>query len=177
MCPTGAQLMLDKPNLHCYCWCMLTGACLPCSLQLKIAQSARASVGHQYDRAQERLRSLESQLRSMLSLQEKVTGEALPEHSGDESDDDIQWLPPHEEEEAKTFLQSTLDYAKQLSERVYGALQSVVKATTYLPHHLKIGAIQAYTQAHDLYTSLKGVSLPQYYLMPRCMCRFPVYHR
>ncbi len=78
------------------------------------------------------------------------------EPSGEESDDDIQWLSP-KKDETKSFLQATLDYAKQLTERVYGALQSVARATTYLPHHLKTGTTQAYTQAHDLYMSLKSV--------------------
>lgn len=143
-------LSIAYHNLHCR-------NCSPS--QLKIAQSTRAGVGYQYERAQDTLRSLEAQLKTLLSLQGKATGETITlvhEPSGEESDDDIQWLTP-QEEKTKTFLQATLDYAKQLSEKIYGALQSVVQATTYLPHHLKEGATQAYTQAHDLYISLKPV--------------------
>ena len=77
----------------------------------------------------------------------------LPEET--EEEDEIQWLSP----KPKSRLQSSLDYAKQLSERVYTASQSVAGAATYLPHQLKDGATRVYVYAQELYTTLKPVCI------------------
>ena len=76
------------------------------------------------------------------------------EESG-EQEGEIKWLTPR----PKTRVQAALDAAKALSERVYGTLKYVAGAAGYLPHHLKGGANSAYEKAHELYTTLKPVSL------------------
>ena len=127
-------------------------------LQLRLAQSAREGVEKQYHNVQSALKDAESQLRKLMKRQqakEDVTW--TPDEEEDEDDEDIQWLTPKEN---KTRLQATFDYTKQLSEQVYGRLQTVVKATTYLPHQLKGGASQALEYAQELFTTLKSVGRP-----------------
>ncbi len=87
--------------------------------------------------------------RSAQEGENKITW--LPDET--EEDRQIQWLKPQ-----PSRLQSTLDYAKQLSERVFSGLKSVSSATSYLPHHMKEGATQAYDYAQEIYTQLKPVS-------------------
>lgn len=128
----------------------------PSPSQLKVAQAAREGMGKQYQNMQTALKDLEAQLKSLLSRQAKEEGVSwLPEESG-EGEDDIQWLIPKQN---KSRVQATLDYAKELSERVYGTFQSMARATSYLPHHLKGGTSQAYAYAHELYMTLKSASV------------------
>lgn len=79
--------------------------------------------------------------------------EWLPDQSAGE-DDEIEWLKPR----PTSRLQATLDYAKQLSAKLYSGLGSVSSVTSYLPHQLKDGASQAYDYSKEMYSHLKSVS-------------------
>ena len=86
------------------------------------------------------------------SQEEEGMGLLLEESQ--EGEEDIQWLPVKQK---KGVLQASLDSAKALSERLFGAVKSVSSAVTYLPHQLKGGAAQLFSQAQELYTTLKSV--------------------
>lgn len=122
-----------------------------------MAQTAREGVDRQYNHLQDTVKELNSKLRALLHQHAEKDGAEqtswLPEESGEE-EDEIQWLTP---KKPKGSLQSALDYAKQLSERVFTAFQSVSRGITLLPHPLKDGASQAYSYAQELYTTLKAV--------------------
>ena len=122
-----------------------------------MAQIAREGVDRQYNNLQDTVKELNSKLRALLRQHAKKDDAEqtswLPEESGDEEEDEIQWLTP----KPKGSVQSALDYTKQLSERVFTAFQSVSQAITLLPHPLKGGASQAYSYAQELYTTLKAV--------------------
>ena len=122
-----------------------------------MAQIAREGVDRQYNNLQDTMKELNSKLRALLHQHAKKDDAEqtswLPEESGEEEEDEIQWLTP----KPKGSVQSALDYTKQLSERVFTAFQSVSQAITLLPHPLKGGASQAYSYAQELYTTLKAV--------------------
>lgn len=121
-----------------------------------MSQDLKEKAGQHYETVSTALKDLQDHVKEMLSRtaqgeQGKVAW--LPDET--EEDHQIQWLKP---QATASRLQSTLDYAKQLSERVFTGLKSVSTATSYLPHHLKGGATQAYDYAQELYTQLKPVS-------------------
>lgn len=99
---------------------------------------------------------MEDQLRQLLS-RHAGTGEVgvswLPK-DGEEEDNRIEWLTPR----PQGTLQASLDYAKQLSEKVFHAFQAVTVATTYLPKQFKDGAGQSFQYAQEMYSTLKPVS-------------------
>lgn len=133
-------------------WLSLPTASLSIS-QLKLSRDLREKAGQQYENISSTLKDLQDHVKEMLSRtaqgeENKVTW--LPDET--EEDSQIEWLKPK-----PTRFQSTLDYSKQLSERVYSGLKSISGATSYLPHHLKGGATQAYDYAQELYTQLKPV--------------------
>lgn len=90
----------------------------------------------------------------MLSRKEEP-GEDTSENGEEEQEGEIKWLTP----KPKARVQAALDTAKALSEKVYGAFQYMTGAVTYLPHQLKGGATSAYDKAHEIYTTLKPVSM------------------
>ena len=125
-----------------------------------MAHSASDCVDKQYRQLQSSLKCVREQLGSLVvrsKTQEPPTVTLLEE--SEEKEEEIESLTPTEK---ATLLQGALDYAKQLSEKVFTAFQSVSKATTYLPHHLKTGATQAYSYSQELYTTLKSVGLTFY---------------
>ncbi len=89
------------------------------------------------------LKSLEDQIKQLLSQQcsfdEKADGEG------------VELVKPQD------TLQSSLDYAKQLSDKVFHSFQSITVATSYLPHRMSGGANQAYQYAQEMYSTLKPV--------------------
>ena len=126
--------------------------------QLKLARAAREGIEKQYASVHGAVKDMEAQLRSLMKGQpteESVAWAKATEAEDEEEEEDIQWLTPKEE---RTRVQASFDYAKQLSEQVYCRLQTVAKATSLLPHHLKDGATQVYGYAQELYTTLKAVS-------------------
>ena len=123
-------------------------------MQLKLAQQAREGVDKQYKQLASSIKGLEEHIRQMLSRKPAEDEVEILEESG-EQEGEIKWLTPR----PKTRVQAALDAAKALSERVYGTLKYVAGAAGYLPHHLKGGANSAYEKAHELYTTLKPVSL------------------
>ena len=124
-----------------------------------MAHDLRDKAGQHYQSVATAIKDLEGHIKEMLSRtaqgEDKVNW--LPDET--EEDNEIQWLKP----QPVSRLQSTLDYAKQLSEKVYTGLRSVSGATSYLPHHLKGGATQAYEYAQELYSHLKTVNYHCYF--------------
>ena len=101
------------------------------------------------------LRDLEEQLKQLLSHQSKSAETTWP--SKDEEEEEgvkVEWLDPKPQ---GGYVQSSLDYAKKLSEKVFHTFQSVTVVTTYLPSRLKGGATQGYQYAQEMYTTLKPV--------------------
>lgn len=122
-------------------------------LQLKIAQAARDGIDKQYNTVTSALKDLEERIKLVLSRQSNNEGASwLPKDS--DEDVKIEWLNP----KPQGTLQYTLDYAKQLSEKVFHTFQSVTVTTAYLPRHMKEGAIQAYQYTHEMYSTLKPVN-------------------
>ena len=114
-------------------------------------------MGKQYQQAQTALKDLDSHVRAMWSRgkqSKEEEGIGLLTEESQEGEEDIKWLPV---KQGKGVLQGSLDSAKALSERLFGAVKSVASAATYLPHQLKGGADQIYSQAQELYTTLKSV--------------------
>lgn len=100
------------------------------------------------------LKDYEEQLKQLLSRQKSVKAD-WP--SGDDEDEDsvkVEWLDPKPQ---GGYIQSSLDYAKQLSEKVFHTFQSVTVVTDYLPSRLKDGATQGYQYAQELYSTLRPV--------------------
>lgn len=102
------------------------------------------------------LKDMEEQIKQLLSHQSKV---GWPSKSSDDEDDDdavkVDWITPN----SQGIVQSSLDYAKQLSEKVFHAFKSASVATTYLPSRLRGGATQGYQQAQEMYSTLKSVKI------------------
>lgn len=117
-----------------------------------MAQAARDGVDKQYQTVTSALKDLEEQIKQLLSRKAKNTEMTWPPKD-DEEDTKIEWLSP----KPQGILQSSLDYSKQMSEKVFHTFQSVTVATTYLPSHLKGGAIHAYQYAQEMYSTLKPV--------------------
>lgn len=127
---------------------------------LKLAHAARDGLDRQYQTVTSALKDLEDQIKQLLSRQ-AATGEGgaswLPK-DGEEKEEDnrIEWLNPR----PRGTLQASLDYAKQLSGKVFHSFQSVTVATTYLPKQLKDNAGQAYQYAQEMYSTLKPIQTP-----------------
>ena len=120
-----------------------------------MAQSARDGVDKQYKHLQSSLKDVRQQLSSLVSRSKTEEEPTISlEEESEEKEVDLESMTPKEK---VTLLQGALDYTKQLSEKVFTAFQSVSKATSYLPHHLKSGATQAFTYSQELYTTLKSV--------------------
>lgn len=102
------------------------------------------------------LKDLEDQIKQLLSRQQRPN--LLPEGDEDEDSVNVELFTLRKPQGA---LQSSLDYAKQLSEKIFHGFQSVTVATTYLPGHLKEGATQGYQYAQEMYSTLKSVSSSQ----------------
>lgn len=125
--------------------------------QLKIAQAARDGMDKQYQSVTSALKDLEDQIKQLVSRQQSQTGMSwLPKDDEDEESVNVGWLT--QASKPQGVLQSSLDYTKQLSEKVFRGFQSVTVATTYLPGHLKGGATQGYQYAQEMYSTLKSVS-------------------
>ena len=102
------------------------------------------------------LKDFEEQLKQILSRQSKSVKVEWP--SKDDEDEEgvkVEWLDPKPQ---GGYIQSSLDYAKQLSEKVFHTFQSVTVVTDYLPSRLKDGATHGYQYAQELYSTLKPVS-------------------
>jgi len=96
---------------------------------------------------------MEGQLKQVLSRQSSSVGSQwLPPNDSDDEGPKIDWLSP---KPPRRIMQTFLDYAKQLSEKV---LHSFKVATTYLPGHVKKGAAQGYQNALEMYSTLKPAS-------------------
>ena len=122
-----------------------------------MAHTCREGVDKQYKQLQGSLKNVRQQLGSLMThstTKQDPTVTVLEDDDGKEVE--LESLTPKEK---ATLLQGVLDYTKQLSEKVFTAFQTVSKATSYLPHHLKSGATQAFTYSQELYTTLKSVSL------------------
>jgi len=121
-----------------------------------MARDLRDKAGTQYGNLTTAIKNLEGHVKEMLcqSAQGEDKVSWLPDES-EGPDDQIQWLKPYQ---PVSKVQATLDYAKQLSGKVFSGFQTVYGATSYLPHHLKGGANQAFEYAKELYTTLKPVS-------------------
>ena len=119
-----------------------------------MAKELREKFGEHYQTFTSTVKEVEDRVKEMLtrSAQGEDKINWLPDES--EDDDQIQWLKP----QPVSRLQATLDYAKQLSEKVYGGFRSVSGVTSYLPHQLKDGATQAYDYSQEMYSHLKSVS-------------------
>lgn len=101
------------------------------------------------------LKDLEDQLKQLLSRKPYAVDVSwLPKDDDEEDSMKIEWLNP----KSQGVIQSSLDYAKQLSEKVFHTFQSVTVVTTRLPSHLKGGATQGYQYAQEMYSTLKTVS-------------------
>ena len=71
-----------------------------------------------------------------------------------EVEDKMEWLNPR----PKGTLQASLDYAKQLSDKLFRTVQSVTTVTTLLPKQLQDGASKSYQYTQEMYSTLKPVS-------------------
>ena len=118
-----------------------------------MAHTCYEGVDKQYKQLQGSLKNVRQQLGSLMTCS---TTKQDPTISGRHKER-RNWSPDTKGEGHTT--QGVLDYTKQLSEKVFTAFQTVSKATSYLPHHLKSGATQAFTYSQELYTTLKSVSL------------------
>ena len=122
-----------------------------------MTQTCYEGVDKQYKQLQGSLKNVRQHLGSLVTrstTEQDPTVTLLEDNDGKEVE--LESLTP---EEKATLFQGVLNYTKQLSEKVFTAFQTVSKATTYLPHHLKSGATQAFTYSQELYTTLKSVSL------------------
>lgn len=108
----------------------------------------------QYQTVTSALKDIEEQIKKLLSRQSSSVGMSWLPKDSDEDDEKDDWLTS----KPQGIMQSSLDYAKQLSEKVFHTFQSVTVATTYLPSHLKGGATQGYQYAQEMYSTLKPVS-------------------
>ena len=114
-------------------------------------------MGKQFQHVQTTVKDMDARVWAMWSggkLSKEEEGMGLLLEESQEGEEDIQWLPVKQK---KGVLQASLDSAKALSERLFGAVKSVSSAATYLPHQLKGGAAQIFSQAQELYTTLKSV--------------------
>lgn len=136
------------------CVPVTTVQCLPLlylCLQLKLAQAARDGMDKKYQTMTSALKELEGQIKQLLSRQSSSL--LVKDEDDDEEGVKVEWLTPT----PQGAIQSSLDYAKQLSEKVFRGFQSATVATTYLPGHLKGGATQGYQYALEVYSTLKPV--------------------
>lgn len=126
-----------------------------------MAQAARDGMDKRYQTVTTALRDLEQQLQRLLSRQSKSAEASWPPKDEEEEGVKVEWLDPKPQ---GGYVQSSLDYAKQLSEKVFHTFQSVTVVTAYLPSHLKGGATQGYHYAKEMYSTLKPVSSGTHYL-------------
>ncbi len=108
----------------------------------------------QYENVTSALKDMEDHMKQVLSLQSGSVSKRWPPEDDDE-EMKVDWLAP----KSQGPMQSSLDYAKQLSEKVFHTFKSVTVATTYLPGHLRGGATQGYQYAQEMYSTLKPVRL------------------
>ena len=125
---------------------------LPVVVQLKMVQTARDGLDRQYETVTTALKDLEDQIKQLLTRKSADTDEV--KEGGEDEDSVVPWMNP-----PRGTLQASLDYAKQLSEKAYNSFGSVNVASRLLPQHLKESAGQAYHHAHDMYSTLKPVSI------------------
>lgn len=122
---------------------------------LKLAQATRDGIDKQYHNVTSALKDLEEQIKQLLSRHSSTNW--LPD-SDEEDDNEVKadWLTP----KSQGIVQSPLDYAKRLSEKVFHTFKSVTVVTAYLPSHLRGGANQGYQYAQEMYSTLKPVQSP-----------------
>lgn len=122
---------------------------------LQMAQNAREKASEHYKTLQVTMKELEAQIKTLLAKKATTDQQTslLPEEEGEKN---IEWLDP----KPKGSIQAALDYAKQLSERVYTSLHAVTRATSLLPHHLKDSTTHAFGYAQEFYTTLKSAKAP-----------------
>ena len=117
-------------------------------------------MNKQYHNVTSSLKDLEDQLKQLLSHYSNSSSTSSgTSWSGDDDDESgvkADWAAAPRSE---GIMQSSLDYAKQLSEKVFHAFKSVTVATTYLPGHLKGRTAQGYQYAQEMYSTLKPVCL------------------
>ena len=136
-------------------------------MQLKLAKAAREGMGKKYEAVTTALTDLEEHIKQMLSQKPSQSVTWLPKDDEDEDSVKIGWLTPAPKSQG--VVQSALDYAKQLSEKVFRGFQSATVATTYLPGHLREGANQGYQYAQEMYSTLKPVSAIEFFIvMAKC---------
>ena len=104
------------------------------------------------------LKDVEERIKLVLSRQSSGVGMSWLSKDTDEDEVKIEWLTPR----SQGLVQSSLDYAKQLNEKVFHTLKSVTAVSAYLPSHLRGGATQGYQYAQEIYSTLKPVG----YLSP-----------
>lgn len=119
-----------------------------------MAQAARDGMDKQYQVVTSSLKDLEDQIKQLLSRQSRSEGDWPPKDDGEEDGVKVEWLDPKPKD---GYMQASLDYAKQLSEKVFHTFQSVTVVTTRLPSHIKGGATQGYQYAQEMYSTLKAV--------------------
>lgn len=109
------------------------------------------------------LKDLEGQIKQLLSRQSSAGSASwLPKDTDDDTEVKVDWITPN----SQGIVQSSLDYAKQMSETVFHAFKSVTVATAYLPSHLGEGATQGYQYAQEMYYTLK----PVMFLLKGALC-------
>ncbi len=138
--------------------------------QLKLAQAARDGMDKRYQAVTLALRDLEEQLKQLLSRQSKSVEMDWPSKDDEEEGVKVEWLDPKPQE---GYMQSSLDYAKQLSEKVFHTFQSVTVVTDYLPSRLKDGATEGYQYAQEMYSTLKPVGFTVVH--PYLICSFCIH--
>ena len=127
-------------------------------LQLKMAHGAYEGMDKQYKHLQSSLRNVRQHLGSLVTPSASTTARDPTVTLLDDSEEKEVELESMTPKEKATLFQGALDYARQLSEKVHTAFQTVSTTTTFLPHHLKSGTSHALTYSQELYTTLKSVS-------------------
>lgn len=125
-----------------------------------MAHGAYEEADKQYKHLQSSLRSIRQHLGSLVTTPTSATTQDPVVTLLDDSEEGGVKLESMTPTEKATVFQGVLDYARQLSEKVYTAFQSVSSATSFLPHNLKSGASHALEVSQELYTTLKSVGLP-----------------
>jgi hypothetical protein len=125
---------------------------------LRMAHGCYEGVDKQYKQLQSCLKNVRQHLTDLVTHPKTAQDPTVVLlNDSDEKEIELESLSPTEK---ATLFQGVLDYAKQLSEKVFTAFQTVSTATTYLPHHLKTGTTQAFTYSQELYTTLKSAKVP-----------------
>ena len=122
-----------------------------------MAHGAYEEMDKQYKHLQSSLRSIRGHLGSLVPTSSSSAQDPVVTLLDDSEEGEVQ-LESMTPEEKATVFQGVLDYARQLSEKVYTTFQSVSSATSFLPHNLKSGANHALQVSQELYTTLKSVS-------------------